>query len=207
MQAAFEITRESGIDAVVAREVAKKLGTTTGPIFTYFDTMEELKEEVYLYVQQQCIEYFRDAMKCRPAFKELGNRWIRYAREDPNLYMLLFMKQGVDKEKQRVNEEILKMLDLFTDEVSQSFGISQKDARKMMQRMVIFAQGIASMVINKVAEFPQKQVEYMMSEMSISFAIGVKIQDGTFDMEKARKLYEQLGKPEERKRLEAKFYN
>lgn len=198
VQAAFEIAKKSGIDAVVAREVAKHLGTTTGPIFTYFETMEELKEEVYLYVQRQCTEYFRDAMKYSPAFKEFGRRWICYAKEDPNLYMLLFVLRGIAKDECRINEELLKMLDLMTDEVKQDFGISQNDAKRMLQRMVIFAQGIASMIINNVVDFSQEELEYMMSEMSVSFALGCKVQDGTFDMEKAKLLYKKVGEPPER---------
>lgn len=44
--AAVDVTRESGIGAVSAREIAAHLGTSTRPIFTYFATMEELKQEV-----------------------------------------------------------------------------------------------------------------------------------------------------------------
>ncbi len=47
IEAALEIAGEQGIEAVTAREVAKKLQVSVGPIFTYFSTMEELKAEVY----------------------------------------------------------------------------------------------------------------------------------------------------------------
>ena len=46
IQAAFELTREKGIDAVVAREVGKRLNTSSSPIFTVWSSMEQLKGEV-----------------------------------------------------------------------------------------------------------------------------------------------------------------
>ena len=43
VDAAFEVARKGGLDAVMARDVAQKLGTSTSPIFTAFSSMEELK--------------------------------------------------------------------------------------------------------------------------------------------------------------------
>ena len=39
VRAALNVARQQGIDAVTAREVAKELGVSVGPIFTWFDTM------------------------------------------------------------------------------------------------------------------------------------------------------------------------
>ena len=47
VRAALNVARRGGIDAVTAREVAKELGMSVGPIFTWFDTMEALRAEAY----------------------------------------------------------------------------------------------------------------------------------------------------------------
>ena len=44
--AALNVARKQGIDAVTAREVAKELGVSVGPIFTWYETMEQLKADV-----------------------------------------------------------------------------------------------------------------------------------------------------------------
>ena len=44
--AALNVARKEGIDAVTAREVAKELGVSVGPIFTWYETMEQLKADV-----------------------------------------------------------------------------------------------------------------------------------------------------------------
>ena len=43
---AFELVKKQGYDTLTARDLAKKLGTSTRPIFTAFENMEELKKEV-----------------------------------------------------------------------------------------------------------------------------------------------------------------
>ena len=49
IQAAFVIARERGIEAVAARELGKRLGTSATPIFTLFKNMKEVGES---YVKQ-----------------------------------------------------------------------------------------------------------------------------------------------------------
>lgn len=46
IDAAFQMAREKGIESVVARELGKRLGTSSSPIFTAFKNMEELHKEV-----------------------------------------------------------------------------------------------------------------------------------------------------------------
>ena len=46
VSAALDLTREKGIGAVTAREVARALGVSVGPIFTWFETMDQLRAEV-----------------------------------------------------------------------------------------------------------------------------------------------------------------
>ena len=91
VDAAFELAREKGIDAVVAREVGKRLNTSSTPIFTVFDNMEELKNEVFQRAKNMFIQYMDDVLEYQPAFKEFGMRWVRFAKEEPNLYSFLFL--------------------------------------------------------------------------------------------------------------------
>ena len=46
IQAALDLTRESGIAAVTARGLGAKLGSSVKPIFSLFENMEEVQNEV-----------------------------------------------------------------------------------------------------------------------------------------------------------------
>ena len=76
VQIAFQMTREKGIEAIVARELGKKLGTSSSPIFTAFKNMEE----VQLAVRERALKEFEhcvsDALNFTPAFKYVGMKMI-----------------------------------------------------------------------------------------------------------------------------------
>ena len=46
INAAFEITRRDGFDALTARSLAAELGSSPRPIFTVFSGMEEVQSAV-----------------------------------------------------------------------------------------------------------------------------------------------------------------
>ena len=52
VEAASEIAEKSGIAAVTAREVGAALGVSSRPLFTYFDSVDDLKKEVYLFAKE-----------------------------------------------------------------------------------------------------------------------------------------------------------
>ena len=87
--AAFELTREKGIDAVVAREVGKRLDTSSSPIFTIWNSMDELRAEVRELAKEKYIQYMDGIFDYTPSFKEFGMRCVRFAADEPNLFRLL----------------------------------------------------------------------------------------------------------------------
>ena len=89
--AALRVTREGGINAVTAREVAAELGVSTRPIFTWFDTMDELKGEVCALAREQYRAYIAKGLEEDIPFLGVWHQYMRFAREEPALYRLLFL--------------------------------------------------------------------------------------------------------------------
>ena len=89
--AAVDVTRESGIGAVSAREIAAHLGTSTRPIFTYFATMEELKQEIANTAEAILRRYVTDGLNTAIPFFGLGVNYIQFALDEPELYRLLYL--------------------------------------------------------------------------------------------------------------------
>ena len=187
--AAYEIMKESGIHAVVAREVGKKLGTTTGPIFTFFKGMDELKEEVYQMAKQQCLEYLKASMEYTPAFKEFGMRWIRFAGEYPHVFELLFLTKGTNREIYGfANADFLEVLEPMKAELIKSFDISEKDAQSLLRDMCIFALGIATFYVSGVGEFSEEDISRTLSRMCISYVAGCKIMDDSIEADSVKNM-------------------
>ena len=91
IEAAVEITREKGISAVTAREIGNVLGVSSRPLFTYFNTVDELKAAVFDYAKNLYQEYILDGLKNEIPFLGVGRNYIRFAKEEPELYKLLFL--------------------------------------------------------------------------------------------------------------------
>lgn len=181
--AGYEIMQESGIDAVVARTIGKKLGTTATPIFTYFDTMEELKEEIYHKAQRECADYLNGCMDYFPAFKEFGLRWIRFAKEKPHIYSMLFMKKMNGKRRAGlIDTDFIEVIQPMQREIRDSFSISLEEADQLFNDMLIYAQGIASMYMNDTCIFTEEQVSQSLSRVCISHVIRCRALAGTLDM-------------------------
>ena len=91
IRTAVDLVRQRGIDAINARAIATALSCSTQPIFSNFATMDELLYDVLGAAQQCCIEYMeREVASGRyPAYKANGMAYIRFAKEEKELFKLL----------------------------------------------------------------------------------------------------------------------
>ena len=98
VDAALRVVRAKGIDGLTAKTMADELGTSTQPVFTGFGTMDVVKKEVYAAAVTVYDGYADAGLKEKIPFFGVGMQYIRFAREEPELYRLLFLSQAQDKE-------------------------------------------------------------------------------------------------------------
>ena len=113
IKAALTVAREKGIDAVTAREVAKELQVSVGPIFTWFDKMDELKAEVYELAKEIYREYIEHGLEEPIPFLGIWHQYTAFARKEPELYRLLFLTRpdyvsGGAKEALRFSQDLAR---------------------------------------------------------------------------------------------------
>ena len=189
VDAAYELTREKGIDAVVAREVGKRLNTSATPIFTVWNSMEELKEEVLKLAKQKFQEYMESIFDYTPSFKEFGMRWVGFAAEESNLYRLLFLsKRDTNNPYVRFKQGFENIIIPLVEEVMQTFGLKKEDAEDLLNQMIIFANGIAVLVITDGDSFSKETVSQSISRVCIGIVITNKLRDGTLDLNTAQEM-------------------
>lgn len=185
--AAYELTREKGIDAVVAREVGKRLNTSASPIFTVWDSMEELKAEVRELAKQKYRKYMEGIFDYTPSFKEFGMRWVAFAAEEPNLYRLLFLSpQETHSPYLRIKTEFENILSPLTEEIQRIFALSKADAEDLLNQMIIFANGVAAFVITDPHSFSGEDVSRSLSQVCIGIVLTAQLNDGTFLLPQAK---------------------
>lgn len=94
--AALKIVRRSGTGSLTAKAIADELGISTRPVFTCFGTMDTVKNEVRQAAEEIYNGYIGEGLKEKIPFFGLGMQYIRFAKEEPELYRLLFLMQTAD---------------------------------------------------------------------------------------------------------------
>ena len=150
IQAALELTAEKGIGALTARSLAQRLGSSAKPIFGLFANMEEVQQEVLKAADQRYQAYLQEDMSAGqyPPYKASGMAYIRFAREQRELFKLLFMRDRTNEEK-AAGEELEALLSL----IRQNMGLSREEAYRFHMEMWIYVHGIATMIATAYLEW------------------------------------------------------
>lgn len=175
IQAALELTREGGLDLVVARNLGKKLNTAPSTIFTHYDSVEEIRQAVMDAARELYNGYVEEGLAMVPPMKGFGVQYIRFAMEEPNLYSVLFMKKRDD----------FKYVDYIINEghyervitaAEENFSLERKQAELLYHNMWAYAHGIAVMSATGVCNFSLEEISQMLGMACRCFLIGMKIQ-------------------------------
>lgn len=96
----IEIIRENGIEAVNARSIAKALNCSTQPIFSNFASMEDLQNEVLSSAYGVYRSFLEKEVKDEkyPKYKAFGMAYIRFAKEEKELFKFLFMRDRSEED-------------------------------------------------------------------------------------------------------------
>lgn len=150
IQAALDLTAEKGVGALTARGLAQRLGSSAKPIFGLFANMEEVQQEVVKAANLRYQEYLRQDMSAGryPPYKASGMAYIRFAREQKELFKLLFMRERTHEEK-AAGDELEALLGL----IQKNMGLSRDDAYRFHLEMWIYVHGIATMIATAYLEW------------------------------------------------------
>ena len=96
--AALRVVRAKGIAGLTAKTMADELGTSTQPIFTGFGSMDSVRQEVYVAAMRVSDRYTDAGLKDKIPFLGVGMQYIRFAREEPELYRFLFLAPAQGQE-------------------------------------------------------------------------------------------------------------
>ena len=76
----IEMIRESGIEIISARNIAKRLNSSSQPLFSYFSNMDDLKNELRKEADKLYSRYIEEGLKENIPFKAAGIKFIQFAK-------------------------------------------------------------------------------------------------------------------------------
>ena len=162
INAAFETVRKEGLDSLKARRLAKELGTSTAPIFTAFNSIEEIRDEVVAKANALYGEYIKEGLKQTPAFKGVGMKYIEFARNEPELFKILNInKNFTDNFLPSYDDNSPEVISLLENR----HGMSNKTAKKLYNHMSVYAFGFASLYAQRIYLFTMEEISRMLTEV------------------------------------------
>lgn len=162
IKAAFDMTRANGEQAINARAVAAALDCSTQPVFSNFATMNELQEAVRAASYELYLSFIKNEVESGkyPQYKSFGMAYIRFAKEEKELFKLLFMRD-------RRGEETEYSLDFEASVIMimKANGVSKEKAELMHMEMWAFVHGIATMFATSFLSLEWELVSDMLTDV------------------------------------------
>lgn len=173
--AALELVSESGMDALTSRDLGAKLGSSARPIFTVFKNMEEVQQAVQQAARARFVSYAQKAVHYTPPFKQLGMQMLLFAKEEPRLYELLFMKNiGAPHslDEGYLSHDTTAMLAM--DMLQKEYGLCYDEARKLFHHIWIFTFGVGALCATGMCTFSDDDLNELLGQEFMAMLSHIK---------------------------------
>jgi len=160
--AALAITRERGFDAVTARAIADTLHSSSKVIFSAFSGMDDLLAATIDAADAQYRAYSADFVRdsADPPYKAVGTAYIRFARNEPNLFHLLYMRDRRREDHSGDAENIAVLVDFLMAKLS----LTREDATLLHIEMWAYVHGIAVLCASGQQNWDDALISRMLTE-------------------------------------------
>ena len=154
IEGAFLLIREQGQDALTVRNLASLLGCSTQPIMYQFPDTGVLKDLAY----QKADAFHSAYILGGEDLLEIGLRYIRFAKEEPNLFQFLFQSgrfSGLTLEDLIRAPETAGVLAA----VSKEENLTMEEAVSFFEPLAALVHGYASLIANNAMKYNPEAIQ------------------------------------------------
>ena len=169
VKAAFEILRETGRKGLSARNIGKKLGCSTQPIYSLFRNMLLLEEKAIAYAAAYATKKFLALEGERATFLDMGVGYVRMASEEKELFNLLYNSGDVQVDMRRNSSPINAAL--LIEDMRQYERLRELDTETLydlLNDMWVFTHGLAVLMGNSNEAFDERYVRTRIARVGES---------------------------------------
>lgn len=169
---ACQIVSEKGITGLNMRDLAKRCNCSTQPIYLSFANADELKQAVYKQIIECYRKYINDevASKRYPEYKATGMAYIRFAKEQPQFFKFLFMRNRKDETVDEMATDFQHEADKLTLQ-----GINHDKATRLHTHMWVYVHGIATMYATGYLNWDWGTVSNLLTDAFLGIAKQLEI--------------------------------
>jgi AcrR family transcriptional regulator len=167
LDAAFEIVRAHGFEALTARSIAQKLKCSTQPIYSVYGNMVELKDDVYdkavsfalarmsEYEDEKNVVALNNAIGC-----------LHFAKNEKQLFRTVYLSgyRKFDSKNKLLGEEMVAAF-LQMEHNTRQTTVAESTLSKIFLKLSIYLIGIGSMINTDTLDLDINEATEMMIEM------------------------------------------
>lgn len=162
--AALGVVSKNGATALTAQALGNALGSSARPIFTIFNTMKEVQEEVRIAAMEKFEHFVPENLPDMPFFKQVGMKMVLFGVQEPKLYQLLFMQENRNAVCfDDVFGELGSTAGMCIDAIEKDYGLSPEDAKFLFENIWIYTFGVGALCATKVCQFTNEELGQMLS--------------------------------------------
>jgi AcrR family transcriptional regulator len=171
VEAAFALTREEGWGGVTARSIARKLGSSTMPIYSSLKSMREIEAAVRVRAESLMRE-FQGRVYTNEQPLDIALGYVSFARDERNLFRFLYVDRPLPDARKVPRQGAVQPLGRvrsggtvvpITDQVP----VAKQDPGIL--KSWIFTHGLASMISSGVLDLPDRRIRSLLREAGGAF--------------------------------------
>lgn len=164
----YQILSEDGLESINARRIARELNCSVQPIFSNFNNMEDLINEVTNLVKQKCFDFLLSGSKdSDKPYKQVGINYIKFAQKEPNLFKLLFMSK-VNLDPVHFMTSDRQFFGSVAEIIGQETKLSKELIKDFHEMMWFYTHGIATLIATGTSKINDEEIDRLLTNEFIA---------------------------------------
>ena len=182
--AALRVVRAKGADGLTAKTIADELGTSTQPIFTAFGSMGGIRQAVYSAAVRVYDDYTKIGLQEKIPFLGVGTQYIRFAREEPELYRLLFLTRAQGQGWSAM-QSMKHLQALVRPTLMEIYQITELEADLYFRDLWFVVHSLSTLIVTGDCPYRDQEIGQILTGFSLSTCKAIKeipgFAAGTYD--------------------------
>ena len=167
--AAFELVRTEGIEALSARNIAKRLNCSTQPIYNAYASMDEIRELTMARLMEYVMGIIVRYKSTNRPFLDSGLGYIYFAKTEKVLFQKFELNVERIKEENSEfgNPQIRALMDVDPD--VQKYNLTKEGKDNVFKKIMIFTYGVAVLSYLDKLIMSEEEVIVLFEEICESY--------------------------------------
>lgn len=171
VSAALNVARRKGLYGVTTRDIAAELSISTRPIFTFFRSMDEVRDAIRDAARAEYSRYAMEGLSAAIPFYGFGMQYIRFAREEPELYRMLFLSSDT---ADNAMTEMERSKELARESLMRIYHMDATTADRYFRDLWLVVHGIATLIVTGACPYDDAEIGKILTGFSAAICKALK---------------------------------